>query len=378
MNKNKNIVICVWLVILHAFFTSINAWHCNLISVGDACSAHPEISYLHCHDAIPFEYQKLPVVEDHFLHPYQGFFHRTFILNIPNGQVLGSEGYVLVDDRSIYELIWQNCYLHAWVLESAQRNPIVKVQGKVAVIAQWGYFFYYHWLAEALGRLALLELHGVEYDYLYIPVGVPYIKQSLELWGVDSAKIIEAPHDQILQADELIVPSLVASVHANGSPRLVHYMPQYLIKYIKDKLMHSVDFANNPFGQNKKIFISRKDAGARKMLNEDDVFALFEAQGFEKYVLSSLSLQQQMQLFNSADIVVGALGSGMANLLFCKDDVRVIEIFQARRDCTIYFLCQTLGLSYTCIKTQDFIDANDGQYDTIVPLEVIEDVIKNL
>lgn len=353
-------------------------WHCDLISLSDLLAQNPQIGYVKCSDEIPFEYQKLPIVEDHYWHPYQGFFESSFILNIPDGQVVGDSGYVLIGDALVSELIWQNCFLGRDGLRAAQQNPIKKVSGKVAVIAMFGYQYYYHWLAEALGRLALLELHGIEYDFLYVPSGRPYIAETLALWGVDPAKIIQGSDDYILQADELIVPSLIATAKTNGCPRWTHYMPEYLLKYIKQKLMAGVDLENNPFHQSKKIFISRKDASSRRIINEDDVFALFQAQGFERYELSSLSLIEQIQLFHNADIIAGPLGSGSANYVFCKKSARIIEIFQARRDCTFYYMCQNLGLTYNGFKTRDFIDYDDGHYDTIIPLDVIQNIVKNL
>jgi capsular polysaccharide biosynthesis protein len=108
------------------------------------------------------------------------------------------------------------------------------------------------------------------------------------------------------------------------------------------------------------------------------VFALFEKKGFERYTLSTMSVAQQIALFQNAEIIVGALGSGLANVIFCNPTVRIVDIFQARRDCTIYYLCQTLGLSYQCVKTMEFIDDYDGQFDTIVPLDIMENLVRSL
>jgi capsular polysaccharide biosynthesis protein len=336
------------------------------------------ITYQPCQDAITFNYEPLPVTDNHYLHPYQGAFQKTFILNITNAKLFGFDGWVFVDDKLIYDLMWQNVFLPKYFWEIAKQNlPSVKA-GRVAVIAQSGYPYYYHWLVEVLGRLALLELHDIQYDFVYAPMHKSYMKEAMHLWGIAQGKIIEASDNVIIEADELIVPSLVSKVYTNGCPRLSHYTPEYIIRHIRNKLLTGANAQETNFQSCKKVFISRKDAGSRKMLNEDEVFELFKAVGFEKYVLSDLSLVQQIKLFNNADIVVGALGSGMANVIFCNDTVQVIDIFQARRDTTIYYICQTLGLSYRCVKTTEFIDAQDGQYDTVVPLDVIQDFIKTL
>lgn len=90
------------------------------------------------------------------------------------------------------------------------------------------------------------------------------------------------------------------------------------------------------------------------------------------------SVIEQIAFFKEADIIIGSLGSGMSNIIFCKPDVKLFDIFQKRCDCTIYYMAQTLGLEYYPIKTMDFIDTNDGQYDATVPLEALSQILQYL
>lgn len=374
VSKNFLMIVTLFLTIISSSIYA-DPWFCETHSLAEIMNTHQEIKYLKCFDETPFEYTKLPIVEDHYLHPYKGTFEKTFILNIPQGQVFGLDGWILINDTMIKELIWQNVFPLKEALQKAKENPPKKINGRVAVIAQAGYTYYYHWIAEVLGRLALLEMHGVDYDFLYVPTIKPFMKETLQLWGIDPKKIIEASDDFILTADQLIVPSLVADVKTDGCPRLVHYLPKNILFYIRDKLQAAAEKQpQNPAQFSKRVYLSRKDATARKMLNEDEVFALFEAKGFKRYILSDMPVIDQIKLFKNAEIIAGPLGSSLTNVIFCNPKVRIFDIFLARRDCTIYFLCQNLGLEYNCVKTVDFIDENDGQYDATVPL----DVIKNL
>lgn len=351
------------------------SWFCDAEPLSEVLWTNENIEYLQCSDEESFEYAKLSVVDDHYLHPYKGIFENTFILGIPQGEVFGRDGWVLVNDMVISELVWQNVFPSNQMIHKARENRPVAIPGRVAVIAQSGYTYYYHWIAEVLGRLALLEMHGVDYDYLYVPTHVPYMRETLQLFGVDPSKIIEASDEFVFSADQLIVPSLVARTRTEGCPRLVHYLPKHILFYIKNKLLSAVDKQPLNHTFSKRVFLSRKDASARKMLNEDDVFKLFESKGFERYVLSEMSIVDQILLFNQAEIIVGALGSNLTNVIFCNPDARIFDIFQARRDCTIYYLCQNLGLAYQCIKTTEFIDQNDGHFDTTVPLDIIKNLV---
>lgn len=353
-----------------------DSWHCDIIPLSQIMENNSQIKYMPCFPARPFTHKELPLTTNHWLHPYTGLFKETFILNIPKGQVTGLDGWILVDDCLIQELIWQNVYLHKEVLHAAKQNPPVAKEGRVAVITQTGHSYYYHWMVEVLGRLALLEMQNIEYDYLYVPMTAPYMKETLELWGINPSKIILASDDTIVIADELIVPSLVSHVVVHGLPRLVHYIPDYLVQYIRTKLLHALEQRKFTYQFNKKVFISRQDASARKIINEDEVFALFEAQGFTRYHLTKLSILEQILLFKNAETIVGSLGSGLTNILFCNPQVQLIELYQARRDSTIWNLSQMVGLAnHHCIKTTEFIEQREGQYDTEISLEVIHEVI---
>jgi hypothetical protein len=353
-----------------------DSWHCDVLPIDQILKSNSSVNYIACSQATPFEYHRLPLTDDHYLHPYYGTFNETFILTIDQGNVYGRDGWVLLNDTLIHELIWQEVYLTKSQLQEAKKNPFIKKAGRVAVIAQTGYSYYYHWMVEVLGRLALLEMNGISYDYLYAPASSAFMKQTLQLWGVDPSKIIEASDDYIVTADQLIVPSLVGRAAVDGCPRLVHYIPDYIVRYIRAKLLWAVEKQEQVSQFNKKIFISRQDASARKIINEDEVFSLLLTHGFERYHLTRMSLIDQIMLFKNAEVIVSVLGSGLTNLMFCNPEVQVIELYQARRDSTIWNLSQMVGLqNHTCVKTTDFIDHYEGQYDTIIPLNIIEEVL---
>jgi len=359
----------------------LSAWHCDLISLTNIFKIDSGIEYQHCHDEIQFQFKKLPFDRDHFLHPNKGKFLSSFILTIPQGLVYGLNGDIIFQDKLVQDFVWQNCFVPKYLWSNILNKQKIDISARVAVIAQAGHTYYYHWLVEVLGRLALLEINNIEYDYIYVSSNKKFMQQTLELWGIEPSKIIEASDDFILEADALIVPSLVAKTQTEfGVARLTHYVPEYILNYVKNKLIQGYKKQKNSFDLNfsKRVFISRKDAAARKMLNEQEVFNFFEKYGFQEYVLGEMSIIEQIALFEKAEMIIGSLGSGMTNVIFCNPEVKIFDIFQQRCDCTIYYMCQTLGLEYYPIKTIGFIDANDGQYDAIVPLESLEQILQYL
>lgn len=325
----------------------------DIVPLQKLLEKNPQIQYHKCFDPVSFSYKPFPLSINPAMHPHQATFQETFILKIPNGQVQGY-GMVLVNDQYIQELIWKGWPHNLQLIKKYNPDQISYIPGRVAVIGQPAYTNYFHWITEILARLALLEMAGIEYDYLYVPNDRPFIMQTLMLWGIDMKKIIVAQCDICLQAQEIIVPSLVSALNISA-PLFSCYVQYHLIKYIKDKLLTAALGYQSTAELNSKVFVSRKDAPQRKIINEDAVFALFEKQGFVRYALEKLSVVDQILLFHNADIVVAAQGTGLANSIFCRPETKVIELYQGLNDCTFWYLSQDLNLNYIPLQTTTFL-----------------------
>lgn len=341
-----------------------------------------------CFTPIPFAPE-----EFHQYQPNHVTLAPTWVLTIPRGRACSRTGYVFIDEKYLLRslLCHAGWFVHQLNLlnweKSMFHNPR-KISGRVAVITRLGAENYSHFMVDVLGRLAILEMMGVDYDWLYVPYNKPHIKQILDAWGIDPLKIIQPEGEfNYIEADELIVPSYTANLQSTPHVTYNHlvdlcaqYWPKWLTDYYKYKFLPLVKKnPMNPERLSKRVFISRKDSGWRVLLNEDDVFALFEAHGFKKYVLSDLTFLEQVELFNNAEIIVGAHGTAMCNITFCSPGTKVVELFQQRVDSCFAFLAESLELDYMPVKTADFIlHDRGGGAATVAPLHIIEDVIKSL
>ena len=373
----KNSIVKLSFIIFSLINININncTATCNLylLTLEQFLIDNPDVSYKKCSDITHFSFKPFPFSINHNNHPHAGYFHENFILNIPNALIQSPSGFIVHNDQIIKELVWKQRMHNLNVLCKVPDEFIVKIQGKVAVIAQPAYSNYWHWLTEVLCRLALLELHNIEYDFLYVNQTCNFMKQTLELWGIPNEKIIVPTHPSFcVQADQVIVPSIVSNVSFGFVPFSCYAQPE-LIKYVQEKLLSSALTQNPSFDMSKKIFISRKDSNIRNVLNEDEVFNILKPYEFQRYELSKLSVIDQIHLFNQAEIVVSPQGTGLANTIFCNKNVKIIEIFQGLNDCTFWYLSQQLNLNYNAIKTIDFIPdyMTAWQSPTYIPLEII-------
>ena len=361
-----------------AFFynTGLQSWWFDIMPIKDIIQENPSVQYKKCFDPVDFSYTEFPLSINPSWHPNQGRFDETFIITVPGGTLRSKNGCTVINNHIISEMIWKNFIQN---LKQYDDQP-QRFSGRVAVIAQQAHFNYFHWLTEVLCRLALLEISDEPYDYIYTPQDRDYIKGTLGLWGIPQEKIITPLNDSsYIQADTIIIPSLVCNTILK-SVYFSCYVQPHLIKYVINKLLTAAKQFPSEHQDSRRIFISRKDATQRKLLNEEDVFALLKPHGFVRYELERLSVTQQILLFHNAEIIISPQGTGLANCIFCTPETQIIELFQGLNDCTFWYLSQELGLNYTPIKTVEFAhNYSSGWIDnTSMPLNIIQTMINNL
>lgn len=141
---------------------------------------------------------------------------------------------------------------------------------------------------------------------------------------------------QLYHIEKLIFPSFL-------SPPSSGYLPSdYLEKFRAEFL------PKRPSKKNRRIYISRaKSAGTTKgrhILNEAELFEKLSHLGFEKCTPEDLSIAEQIELFYDAEIVVGAHGAALTNLLF-SEKTKVLELYPMSKELRpfFYYLSKSLG-----------------------------------
>lgn len=244
-----------------------------------------------------------------------------FILVLSNGTVINEggiltqEGYILQDTQT--SLGDQHRLLNK-KRDINTESPLY-FNGKLAVISSPGSENWYHWLLQILPRLIILKESNFEYDRIYINnLKYPWQIKSLEIvlnyLNIPEDKLFVVNSDCIIQATRLIVPS-VPFIPVKGTP-----LPLWLKKDLRNIFIKGNSKAYD------KIYISRKYASTRKIVNEEELIEKIEKIGFKVIYLELSSPYEQAQLFNKAKIIVGPHGSGFANLIFSTPKCKVVEI----------------------------------------------------
>ena len=79
----------------------------------------------------------------------------------------------------------------------------------------------------------------------------------------------------------------------------------------------------------RKIFISRRGAATRRVVNEPELFELCAARGFEMVEPEKFSLLDQVRLFAEAAMIVGPKGAALTNCMFCAPGTKTMVLSPA-------------------------------------------------
>lgn len=199
----------------------------------------------------------------------------------------------------------------------------------VTLAASWQGAFY-HWMYEVLPRIHLAEKGGHCLDCVYAAQSEPFQRESLELMGLPKESIVDATRFDAVAAPSIIVPSIPNPPTKWGCD------------FLRKRLLPKLEILPR-----KRIYVSRRDAGRRRVENEEEVYGLLKRYGFERVELASRPFKEQMELFRSAEMVVGPHGAGFSHLAFSDPGTPFLEFFHPGYVNICYWnLCNIMGHPY--------------------------------
>ncbi len=208
---------------------------------------------------------------------------------------------------------------------------------------------YWHWIIDCLTRL-----EGIEFYYQKTGIKPQLIIDANPTsWQVDSLKLLGyQPQDCIqwnksrMRVNKLIISSFrrhYDKVYSVESPSASCWIRERMLSHLSD----NEDI--KPFSS--KIFISRRKAGGRRIINENDVIATLAEFGFITYVLEDMNFADEVRLFSQAKIVVAPHGAGLTNIIFSQS-LTLIELFGLSISPCFANLARGLGFQYGYIQCQ--------------------------
>jgi hypothetical protein len=268
-------------------------------------------------------------------------FAEISVTHLSRGRLALAEGVVISPDDRVFDE-----FTHNWG-ESIWRHPVFRRAKMPALRRQPGIFAtivtpgaprnYCHWLWDALPRIAALEQSGVK-DFRLITSHRmrPWQADSLLALGYSAERYVEFG-DEYWEMDSLLVPSFVQETG---------YCRPWAVQWLRNRLLP----AEQKKTPGRRIYLDRRWAPRRRLLNEEEVMAALQKEGFEEVAAERLTFSEQVALFASAEIIVAPHGAGLANLLFAPDGTQVIELFSPRYVNPCFFsMTLVRHQKYSCI-----------------------------
>jgi capsular polysaccharide biosynthesis protein len=132
--------------------------------------------------------------------------------------------------------------------------------------------------------------------------------------------------------------------------------------------------------QHKRIYVTREDAGMRRLVNEAAVLELTQRHGFVAVEVGKLTFTEQLALFRGADLVMGVHGAGLAHVVSMSPSAGVLEILHPRRFWPTYrALSARCNLIYAFAVGEDPGPSMSGDsFDFNIDLSKLERVLSVL
>lgn len=219
-----------------------------------------------------------------------------------------------------------------WILEAWDRN-------------------YAHWLQWHLTKIVLLE--GTD-DFL-IPPRTGFVGASLDL----------------LHAPGIELPGNVIDIERLTFIEIDSYRPS-LLRALRARW-------SDGRKATRRLFISRRDATRRRLLNEDRCWSLLESHGFERVLMEDHSFAQQVALMQEAAAVVALHGAGLANILFAPEGAHVVEIAdEAFPNPQYYALSACMGHHYWLLNARPAGEYRPGFHDLVADEDELARVLSEV
>ncbi len=246
------------------------------------------------------------------------------VLEVPNGRVHGTGTIIDAHDQMIgdvsREMILFNDQTKHSIFKRMMLPPVTDVSGTVGVSAVVGSGVYWHWMVDLLPRLYLLNCYERDIapvDRIVIsPIRSKFQEETLAALQIDRSTLMETHHDQFhIRADRVLAPCITPQVPA-----------RWMCDFLHDELGSRL--GDSTIDTPELLYVSRNDAGSRRLLNEEAVMARLEPLGFRKVTMTGLRVADQAALFRNARVIITPHGSGLTNMVFSNPGTVVIELFQ--------------------------------------------------
>jgi hypothetical protein len=233
------------------------------------------------------------------------------------------------------------------------------------VFSPW--FGYFSWVTESLPRIISVEKRHKKLT-LILPETYSkkkFVMNSLEMFPNLEYEII--PEGIHMEIPKLTMPEL--------KPFTYTFDPKTMKDY-RQKVWDYVDTLDINIEVADRIYVSRKKAKNRKLVNNQDVLDVFFKYNFKEVCFEDYNFFEQVYLIKNCDVLAGVHGAGFANICFLPEKAKLFELIKEyssyKEERPSYWrLCSAIDVDYYIqyCKPKEY-----GNYDLWVGVNLIVDI----
>jgi capsular polysaccharide biosynthesis protein/glycosyltransferase involved in cell wall biosynthesis len=285
-----------------------------------------------------------PVCHPSFLQHQRGVIPASFVAEIQGARIWGDYNAAILtaDGRLIQELskdMWGPVLHNIYTRIRLPRPRLLKGR-TLSLITPEAANNYHHWMVDLLPRAGLVERAGWDlraFDHILIKDRQhAFQRETLRRLGLDESRLIRVRDNDHFQAETLVVPS----IHLNNT----------LVSPVDLRYVRQLFLPADPAKPHRRLYLGRRDAAHRRVVNEAALLPILHAHGFEEVSMAGLTVAQQARMLSEAVVVVAPNGSALANLLFAPPGCHVIE-FLAPGWVVVFdwMICVPLDIKHTAL-----------------------------
>jgi capsular polysaccharide biosynthesis protein len=237
-------------------------------------------------------------------------------------------------------------------------SSVERIQKGAWILEYWSPN-YFHWLLYHLPKIMILNGYGRS-ERIILPSTnrlYPVIERSMELLGVGTSRLPKL-NTSVLHVDELTIVE-------------TDLFPSVILHQMREKVI-----GHNVATPNRKVFISRELARWRRLVNQEAMWEILRAAGYEKVLMEKLTLDEQVSLMSETRVIFGLHGAGLANMLFCPSGAHIIELTDPDfQEPGYYALASSLGHHYWHLKGEVAGERKAAYHDLTVNTSVAKEIV---
>ncbi|MEO8948271.1 MAG: glycosyltransferase family 61 protein [Mucilaginibacter sp.] len=180
---------------------------------------------------------------------------------------------------------------------------------------------YYHWLCEALCRVWVVK-DRCDQMILLLPPKYKLPKYVLDSLGLfNFKKIIHIPTGKSALLRTLCMPSQRPNLNCYNSEILFGIREMYLNYVYSKKIDINI---------NERIYVSRRNATQRKIVNEEEVITTLSRYNFTTIYNEDYSFFEQISIYSNAKHLASIHGAGLTNMIFMPAGAIVFELVKRK------------------------------------------------